>query len=174
LPYVDGPSANWEVSQPRGHNRPARFCYSIPRPSSSSDNSSISLPAVLGEEGISLGMDAPVILHPWPRQTAPRRDEAVDTALWTLVPPNVEGRELREELQLAIRDMVMDPPSHCPPVGALSVSIGKPRNDHRGHRAHAAASVATIPDVAGTVPLVRCATQAMRVAEGVHRGSAIT
>jgi len=43
-------------------------------------------------------MDAPVILHPWPRQTAPRRDEAVDTALWTLVPPNVEGRELREEL----------------------------------------------------------------------------
>jgi len=74
-------------------------------------------------------MDAPMILHPWSRQTPPRRDEAVDPALWALVPPNVEGRELREELQLAIREMVMDPPSHCPPVSALSVLIGKPRND---------------------------------------------
>src|SRR5215469_3546408 len=90
---------------------------------------------VAREEGISLGMDTPMILHPWSRQTAPRRDEAVDPALWTLVPPNVEGRELREELQFAIREMVMDPPSHCPPVGALSVLIGKPRNDHRGQRA---------------------------------------
>src|SRR6516162_8022053 len=131
------------------------------------------LSGVAREEGISLGMDAPMILHPWSRQTTPRRDEAVDPALWTLVPPNVEGRELREELQLAIREMVMDPPSHCPPVGALSVLIGKPRNDDRGQRAHAAASVPTIPDVAGIVPLVRCATQAMRVAEGVHRRSAI-
>ena len=40
--------------------------------------------------------------------------------------------------------------------------------------AHAAASVTTIPDVAGIVPLVRCATQTMRVAEGIHRRSAIS
>ena len=77
------------------------------------------LSEVAGEEGISLGLDSRVILQPWSRQTAPRRDEAVDPALWTLMPPNVEGRELREELQLAIREMVMDPPSHCPPVGAV-------------------------------------------------------
>ena len=77
------------------------------------------LSEVAGEEGISLGMDSRVILQPWSRQTASRRDEAVDPALWTLMPPNVEGRELREELQLAIREMVMDPPSHCPPVGAV-------------------------------------------------------
>src|SRR5215470_17064803 len=108
-------------------------------------------------------MDAPMILHPWSRQTAPWRDEAVDPALWTLVPPDVEGRELREELQLAIRQMVMDPPRHCPPVRTLGVSIGKPRNHNCGHGAHAASSVSPIPDMAGIVSLIRCAAQAMRV-----------
>src|SRR5438270_2703706 len=108
-------------------------------------------------------MNAVVILHPWPRKTTTRRNKAVDPALWALMPSDVEGSEHREELQLAIRKVVVDPPGHCPPVGALGISVGKPRDDHCGQRAHAAASVAPIPDVAGIVSLARCAAQAMCV-----------
>ena len=99
-------------------------------------------------------MSAVVILHPWPRKTSTRRNEAVDPTLWALVPPDVEGGELWEELQLAIRKVVVDPPSQCPPIGALSIAVCKPRDDHCGQRAHAAASVAPIPDVASVVSLV--------------------
>ena len=95
-----------------------------------------------------------MILHPWPRKTTTRRNKAVDPSLWTLMPPDVEGSELREELHLAIRKVVMDPPGHCPPVGALSIAVGKSQDDHCGQRAHEAASVAPIPDVAGVVSLV--------------------
>jgi hypothetical protein len=98
-------------------------------------------------------MIAVVIPYPWPRKTTTRRNKAVDPALWALMPSDVEGSELREELQLAIRKVVVDPPGHCPPVGALGISVGKPRYDHCGQRAHAAASVAPIPDVAGIVSL---------------------
>jgi hypothetical protein len=84
------------------------------------------------EEGISLGMDARMIRHPGPRQTPARRDKALYPALRALVPPDVECRELREELQLAVRQVVMDPPGHRSPVGAFSVSVGKPRNDDCG------------------------------------------
>lgn len=118
-------------------------------------------------------MHARMILHSWSRQTATRTDEAVDPALWALVPPDVECSELREELQLAIRKVIVDPPGHRPPIGALVIPVGKPWDDHCGQRAHAAASVAPIPDVAGIVSLVRCAAQAMRVTEGVDRRSAI-
>src|SRR6516162_9210573 len=113
------------------------------------------LSGVAGEEGISLGMVALVTFHPRSRQAPARRDKAVDPALGTLVPPDVEGRELREELELAVRQVVVDPPSHRPPVGALSISIGKPRNDDCGQRAHAAPSVPPIPNVACVVSLVR-------------------
>src|SRR5215472_5447061 len=56
------------------------------------------LTGVAGEEGISLGMVALATFHPRSRQAPARRDKAVDPALGTLVPPDVEGRELREEL----------------------------------------------------------------------------
>src|SRR5215471_13296634 len=81
-------------------------------------------------------------------------DKAVDPALRTLVLPDAEGREFREELQVAVRQVIMNPLRHCPPVNALSVSVGKPGNDYCGHRAHAAASVPPIPDVAGIISLV--------------------
>ena len=81
-------------------------------------------------------------------------DKAVDPALRTLVLPDAEGREFREELQVAVRQVIMNPLRHCPPVNALSVSVGKPGNDYCGHRAHAAASVPPIPDVAGIISLI--------------------
>jgi hypothetical protein len=82
------------------------------------------------EKGIRLGMNAVVILHPWPRKTTTRRNKAVDPTLWALMPSDFEGCKLREELQLAIRKVVMDPPGHCPPVGTISIPVGKPRYDH--------------------------------------------
>jgi hypothetical protein len=99
-------------------------------------------------------MNAVVILHPWPRKTTTRRNKAVDSALWALMPSDVEGSELREELQLAIRKVVMDSPGHCPPVGALGISVSEPRYDHCSQRAHAAENVPSIPDVTSVVSLI--------------------
>ena len=65
----------------------------------------------------TLGMNAVVVLHPWSRQTATGMDKTVDPALWALVPPDVESSELREELQLAIRKVVVDPPGKGSPIG---------------------------------------------------------
>ena len=53
--------------------------------------------------------------HPRPRQHATRRDEAGNSAFRTLVPADVERRQLREELQLAVRQVIVDPPCHAAP-----------------------------------------------------------
>ena len=59
-----------------------------------------------------LGAAAGVVGHARFGQQATWRDKAVDPPLWLLVPTDIEGGELREELQLAIRQVVVDPPRH--------------------------------------------------------------
>src|SRR5205809_3526959 len=118
-------------------------------------------------------MAASVVLHPQSRQTSARRDKAVDPPLRTLMPPDIEGGKLREELQLAVLQVVMNPPGHRPPVGALGVAVREPGDDDCGKRPHASTRVALVPNVTGIVALVRRATQAMGVAEGIDRWSAV-
>src|SRR6516165_7682585 len=116
-----------------------------------------------------LGVSARVVSHARPGQQATWRDKAVDPPLWLLVPTDIEGGELWEKLQLAIRQMVVDPPCHRLPRGASGIAVGKPRHDDRGHRADKAVAVATVPDMAGGVAFVRAATLVPCVAEGVDR-----
>ena len=59
-----------------------------------------------------LGVAAGVVSHARLCQEATRDDKAVDPPLWLLMPTDIEGGELREELQLAVRQMVVDPPCH--------------------------------------------------------------
>src|SRR4051812_10121766 len=89
------------------------------------------------------------------------RDVAVNRALWRFVPSDIESEELREELQLTVREIVVNPPSHRLPGDALSHPIDQPGHDDRRQRAHMAFLVASIPDVAGAVLLVRRAAQPM-------------
>jgi hypothetical protein len=50
-----------------------------------------------------------VVGHAWFGQQATWRDKAVDPPFWLLVPTDIEGGELWEELRFAIRQMVVNP-----------------------------------------------------------------
>src|SRR3954469_12334525 len=106
-------------------------------------------------------------------EQAARRGEAGDPAQLPLVPANVECRELREELELAVGQMVVNPPRHRLPSRALGDPVNEPRDDDRRHRSHAAGSVAPIPDVPRAVALVGAAALEVRVPERVHFGRAV-
>src|SRR5215831_13058179 len=99
-------------------------------------------------------MVAPMIVHARSGKTAARVDEAVDAPAGPLVPAAIECSKFWEELQLAVGEIVMNPPRHCAPVHAGRTAIGKPRHHHRRHSAHAALGIAAIPDVASIVPPV--------------------
>src|SRR6516225_221203 len=69
---------------------------------------------------------ASLIVHARARQAAARRDEAVDAPPRPFAPADVERRELRKELQLAVGEMVVDPPGHRPPICAVRVPVRVP------------------------------------------------
>src|SRR5262245_49786462 len=71
------------------------------------------------------------------REKATRFDEAVDRPLRCLVPTDIESEQLRKELQLAVWQIVMNPPCHCLPARGVH-SIYQPRHNDRRQRAHAA------------------------------------
>ena len=68
-------------------------------------------PAVALETLDNDAMVAGLIVHARARQAAARRDEAVDAPPRPFAPADVERREFRKELQLAIGEMVVDPPA---------------------------------------------------------------
>jgi hypothetical protein len=74
-------------------------------------------------------------------------------------------QELREKLQLTVRQVVVDPPRHRLPSDTLGHAIDQPGHDNRRQRAHAAVLVATIPHVAGAILFVRRAAQPMATAK---------
>ena len=92
-----------------------------------------------------------VVGHSWSRQAALRGDKAVDPPLWLLMPADVEGGQFGEELQLAVRQVVMDPPGECAPIRAIAVAVGEPRHDDCGHRPYSAHGAATVPNVAAII-----------------------
>src|SRR5262245_38598596 len=87
------------------------------------------------------------------------RNEAVNRPFWRFVPSDIESEELREELQLTVREIVVNPPSHRLPGDALGHPIDQPGHDDRRQRAHMAVLVASIPGVAGAGLFVRRAAQ---------------
>src|SRR5271169_1240831 len=69
-----------------------------------------------GETGIELGVRTLVVGHSRSRQAALRGNKAVDPPPRPLMPTDVEGGQFWEELELAIRQVVMDPPGDCTPI----------------------------------------------------------
>jgi len=62
-----------------------------------------------GKAGIEFGMRTVVIGHSRSRQAALRGNKAVNPPPRPLMPADVEGGQFGEELQLAVRHVVMDP-----------------------------------------------------------------
>src|SRR5262245_9702781 len=118
-------------------------------------------------------MVAHMIVHARLCKAAARVDVAVDAPAGPLVPADIECSKFREELQLAVGKMVMNPPRHCAPVHASRTAISKPRHYHRCHSAHATFGIEAIPDMAPIVPLVRCAAQPSPIPHGIHRRCAV-
>ena len=117
-------------------------------------------------------MVARVVGHAGLGEEAARGDEAGDAAAREFVPADVEGQQLWE-LQLAIGQMVVDPPRHRRPLDTLGVFVDEPRDNDGRHGAHAAVATALVPDVVSAVGFVRGTAIAMRVAKAVDLGRAI-
>ena len=113
-----------------------------------------------------------VVRHAGFRQTAARRDKTVDAPPRAFMPLDVERAQLRKELQIRIRQVVVNPPGKRAPVGTAGISVGEPRDDDTGGRPDASVRVAPILDMSGVVLFVRCAVQPVAVAEIVQRGGA--
>ena len=101
---------------------------------------------------ILVRMIAGVVHHVWFYQTPAWRDKAVDAFAGAFVPLDVERKELREELEMGIGQLVVDLPGQCPPVGTVGRPVDELRDDDSGGRSHAAIGVAAVPDVSGVVP----------------------
>src|SRR5262245_64331241 len=72
------------------------------------------------------------------RETTLRFDETVDPPRRILAPLNVEGTELGIELEMAVRKVVVSPPSEPPPICAFPIVVNKPRDHNAGCRSHPA------------------------------------
>src|SRR5205814_6786876 len=92
-------------------------------------------------------MVAGMVRHAGAGQIPPRRNEAVDLTFRLLLPSDIERAEFREKLQLAVGEVIVDPPRHRLPWGALQQAIGEPRDDDAGHGAHAPSCIAAVPDM---------------------------
>src|SRR5262249_22333237 len=103
------------------------------------------------------------------REKATRFDEAVDGPLRCLVPTDIESEQLRKELQLAVWKIVMNPPCHCLPARRVH-SIDYERTNDRRQRAHADVVASPIPNMAGSIFLVRSADETMPASEVIDLG----
>ena len=87
------------------------------------------------------------------------RDETVNRPFWRFVPSDIERQKFREELQLAVGKIVVNPPRHRLPGDALGHPIDQPRHDNCRQRTHVTILITTIPRMAGAVLFVRCAAE---------------
>src|SRR5713101_9521118 len=92
-------------------------------------------------------MRSVVVGHSRSRQAALRGDKAIDPPSRLLMPADVEGGQFGEELQLTVRQMVMDPPGECAPICTVAVAVGKPWHDDGRHRPHSTRGIATVTEV---------------------------
>ena len=87
-------------------------------------------------------------------ENTPRRRKTRNSASWIFVPANVERCELRKELKLGVRQMIMYPPCHRLPRYILVQAINQPRHNDGGHRTHTTILAALVPNVAGAITLI--------------------
>src|SRR5258707_15738731 len=83
------------------------------------------------------------------------------------MPCDIERGEFREELELAVGQVIMNPPSHGLPGHALAQSISQPRDDDGCHRAHAAIVAALIPNMFSLVARIGSAAPIKPVAQSI-------
>src|SRR5580704_17658865 len=120
-----------------------------------------SRPRQSGEAFVQMAMVTIMVGESRFREKSPRSNEAVERPPRSLVPSNIECKKLREELNLAVRQVVVNPPGHCLPRCSHSRSVDQPRHDDRRQSPHSTILAASIPDVTRTVLFVRGATQSM-------------
>ena len=106
-----------------------------------------------------------MIFHPRLGQASSGRDETVDPPFRMFAPKDVEGAELGVELEMRVRQVIMDPPGQGTPVGAFSIAIGEPGNDDAGRSTFVAIPIEHVPDVIPRVVL-DARTMSAFVAEG--------
>src|SRR5690606_1478237 len=99
---------------------------------------------------------------------------AVDRPPRPLVPADVEGGQLREELEPTVRQVVVNPPGERPPVSILLVAVEEPGYDDAGHGAHTSVGVAAVPDVRGVGLLVGRAVVTVPIAVFVDGRRAVS
>jgi hypothetical protein len=101
-----------------------------------------------------------MVRHSRPGQTPPQRDIAVDAPLGPFVPTNVERAVDREELQVSVGQMVVDPPRQLAPVAIIAEPVDERWHDDAGGRPHEAITIAHVPDKASGIAFVGSATVA--------------
>src|SRR3954453_13241842 len=84
-------------------------------------------------------------------QYATRRRETRNTPPRELVPAEIECGKLRKKLQLAVRQVVVNPPRHGLPGHAVVQSIDQPRHDDARQGSHAAVFAAPVPDMSRSI-----------------------
>src|SRR5262245_27029998 len=90
-------------------------------------------------------------------ETTFRLDETVDPSRRIFKPLNVEGTELRIELEMTVRKVVVNPPSEPTPICAFPIVVNKPRDHNAGCRSHPALVIPHVPDVIGCIGFCACA-----------------
>jgi len=121
----------------------------------------------LRETRIKMVVFACVVLEARLSQEAARRDEAIDCPLRLLMPSNIEGGEIGKELEIAVGQMVMDPPGHGLPRRTGPKTVDQPGHYDACDRAHAAVRAAPIPGMTSPVLLIRGAAEPVGAAKGV-------
>src|SRR5687768_14255786 len=106
---------------------------------------------------VPAGMAALMVGHAGFGQAALGIDVAVDAPPRSFVPLDVEGCELRIELEMGIGEMIVDPPGELSPIIALVVAVGKPGDDEADGGAAFTLRIRQIPYVIGGIDLNRAA-----------------
>lgn len=101
-------------------------------------------------------MIAGAIVHTGPGQ-APllRIGIAVNYLLRPFMSVDVEGRQLREETQVRIGRVIMNPPCQRTPVLAAFVNRQEPVHGNTRRRAHRAFVISPVPDMCRKIEFVR-------------------
>lgn len=131
-----------DESGPQFFLRPCLWCGSRPRKLS-----------------VQVAVIAGVVRKTRPGQKASRGYETVDRPFRRLMPADVERRQLREDLQLAVRKVVMDPPCHRFPGDVPGQPVNEPGHDDTRDRADPA-TVSPVPDMSSDILLIGRTTEA--------------
>src|SRR5262249_41773109 len=100
-------------------------------------------------------------------QGSARRDVAEERSPGHFGPAAIEGGQFWKKLQLAIGQMIMNPPCHRLPGGSRLHTIDEPGDRDAGHRSHAA-RVTSIPGVTGVVAWAGRAVVVVGISIGIH------